>query len=134
MLFKVPGDPFHALTLQKYFIHNRVNMARQSFGMSVLTSQHPHPYWHWHRQFLFLPYEYFFKEINIHIKYIFFSIWVFFHEHWRFTGQQGKGETISLTPLYHFHPSRRHLDISRTITAESSPLHKTSSRTRNGNL
>ena len=54
---------------------------------------------------------------------IFFSIWVFFHEHSRFTGQQGKGEGIYLTPLYHFHPLYRHLDISRAITAESSPLH-----------
>ena len=34
----------------------------------------------------------------------FFSIWVFFHEHLQFTGQQGEGEAISLTPLYHFHP------------------------------
>ena len=28
----------------------------------------------------------------------FFSIWVYFHEHSRFTGQLGKGEAISLTP------------------------------------
>ena len=41
----------------------------------------------------------------------------------RFTRQQGKGEGIYLTPLYHFHPLHRHLDISREITAESSPLH-----------
>ena len=34
----------------------------------------------------------------------FFSIWVFFHEHSRFTRQQGKGEGTYLTPLYHFHP------------------------------
>ena len=26
-------------------------------------------------------------------------IWVFFHEHLQFTGQQGKGEAIYLTPL-----------------------------------
>ena len=45
----------------------------------------------------------------------FFSIWVFFHEHSRFTGQQGKGEAISLTPLCHFHPYHRHLDISQAI-------------------
>ena len=55
--------------------------------------------------------------------YISFSIWVFFHEHSWFTGQQRKGEAISLTPLYHFHPLHRHLDISRVITAESSPLY-----------
>ena len=30
-------------------------------------------------------------------------IWVYFHEHSQFTGQQGKGEVISLTPLKHFH-------------------------------
>ena len=33
--------------------------------------------------------------------------------------QQGKGDTISLKPLYHFHPPHRHLDISRVITADS---------------
>ena len=53
----------------------------------------------------------------------FFSIWVFFHEHSRFTGQQGKGEGISLTPLYHFHHLHRHLDFSWAIAAESSLLH-----------
>ena len=40
----------------------------------------------------------------------------------------GKGEGISLIPHYHFHPLHRHLDISRAMTAESSPLHITSSR------
>ena len=35
----------------------------------------------------------------------------------------GEGGDIYLTPLYHFHSLRRHLDISRAITAESSPLH-----------
>ena len=54
--------------------------------------------------------------------FFFFSIGVFFHEHSRSTGQQGKGEGIYLTPLYHFHPLHRHLDISRAITADSSPL------------
>ena len=68
------------------------------------------------------------------LKCFFFSIWVFFHEHSLFTGQQGKGEGIFLTPLYHFHPLHRHLDISRAIIAESSPLHIGSSRTRTGNL
>ena len=42
----------------------------------------------------------------------------------------GEGEGISLTPHYHFHPLHRHLDISRAITAESSPLHIASSQTR----
>ena len=67
-------------------------------------------------------------------KLIFFTIWVLFHEHSRITGLQGKGEGIPLTPHYHFHPLHRHLDISRAITAESSPLHITSSRTWTGNI
>ena len=61
-------------------------------------------------------------------------IWVFFHKHSRFTGQQGKKEGIFLTPFYHFHPLHRNLDISRAITAESSLLHIASSRTPTGNL
>ena len=64
----------------------------------------------------------------------FFSIWVFLHDYSRFTGQQGKGKAISFTRLYHFHPLHRHLDISRAITPESSPLCIDSSRTRTGNL
>ena len=39
---------------------------------------------------------------------------------------------ISLAPLYHFHPLHRHSDISRATAAESSLLHKGSSRTRIG--
>ena len=31
-------------------------------------------------------------------SYSIFSIWVFFHEHSRITGVQGKGEGVSLTP------------------------------------
>ena len=58
----------------------------------------------------------------------FFFIWVFFHEHSRFTGQQVKGEGISLTPLYQFHPLHMQLDISWTIAAESSLLHIASIR------
>ena len=66
------------------------------------------------------------------LKILFFSIREFFHNHSRITGLQGKKEGISLTPHYHFHPLRRHLDISRTITAESSPMHIGSSGTRAG--
>ena len=65
---------------------------------------------------------------------IFITIWVFFQEHSRFTGQQGKGEAFCLTPLYHFHPIHRHLDINQEIAAERSPLHIASSRTRSGNV
>ena len=65
---------------------------------------------------------------------VFFSIWVFFHEHSRTTGLQGKGESSSLTPHYHFHPLHRHSDVSRAITARSSPLRIASSWNRTGNL
>ena len=63
-----------------------------------------------------------FENHNAHINTL-FSISVFFHEHPRFTGQQGKGEAISLTLLYHFHPLKSHLDISRAITAELTSAH-----------
>ena len=65
---------------------------------------------------------------------VFFFIWVFFHEHSQFTGQQGKGEGISLTPLCHLHLLHKLSDISRTIIAESSPLHIGSSWTQTGRL
>ena len=61
-------------------------------------------------------------------------IYFFFLSGFSITGQQGKGEGIYLTPLYHFHPLHRDSDISRAITAESSPLHIADSRTRTGNL
>ena len=47
---------------------------------------------------------------------------------------KGRGRAFFLTPHYHFYRFHRHLDISRVITAESSPLHIGSSRTRTGNL
>ena len=71
---------------------------------------------------------------NLKLVMIFFSIWVFFHKHSRFTGQQGKGEDISFSPLYHFYPLHRHSDICREITAVSMPLHIANSRTWIGDL
>ena len=68
-----------------------------------------------------------------HFCFSFFSIGVFFHDHSRTTGLQGKGEGIYVTPHYHFHPLQKHLDISQAITAESSSLHIGSSWTRTGN-
>ena len=38
---------------------------------------------------------------------LFFSFWVFFLEHSRFTELQGKEKAISLTPLYYLHPLHR---------------------------
>ena len=43
-------------------------------------------------------------EIAFFLFVCFFSIWIFFHKYSRVTGQQGKGEAISLYPFYHFHP------------------------------
>ena len=59
---------------------------------------------------------------------LFFSMWVFFYEHSQITGLQRNGEGISLTPHHHFHPLHRQLDISRAITADSSPLQIASSQ------
>ena len=53
----------------------------------------------------------------------FFSVWVFFLEHSRITGQRRKGG----------HPLHRHLGISRVFTAEILPLHTARSRTRTEN-
>ena len=59
----------------------------------------------------------------------------------RTAGEGGGYLFNSLTPLYHFHPLHRHLDISWAITAgsstlriASSPLHIDSSWTWTGNL
>ena len=71
------------------------------------------------------------------LKTIYYNLFFylgFIYGHSQFTGQQIKGKGISLTPLYHFHPLHRHLDISRVITAESSPLHIASNLTLIGNL
>ena len=62
---------------------------------------------------------------------IFFSYMGFLSRTLTNTGLQGKGEVNSLTPHYHFQPLRRHLDISRAIALESSPLHIASSRVSN---
>ena len=40
----------------------------------------------------------------------------FLSKHLQFTGQQGKGEAISLTLLCQFHPLHRDLDISQELT------------------
>ena len=66
--------------------------------------------------------------------FFFYLFFFFFHEHLRFLGQQGKGEALSLTTLYHFYPLYRHLGISRVITAESFPLDIATRRTPTGNL
>ena len=71
---------------------------------------------------IFIPMKVMQRQFFVCLFVCFFSIWVFFHEHSRITGLQGKRECISLTPHYHFHRLHRHLGISRAITVESSPL------------
>ena len=70
---------------------------------------------------------------HIYFLTFFFSFYLgFLSRTFTIHRQQGQGEAISLSPLYHFHPLHRHLDISRAINAGSSPLHIASSRTRTG--
>ena len=57
--------------------------------------------------------------LSLFFFFSFFSIRVYFHGHSRITGQQGKVESNSLTPVYHFQQLHWHLDISRTIAAHS---------------
>ena len=71
-----------------------------------------------------------FEIYQIKVFLFFFFIWVFFHEHLRITGHQGKREAISLTSLYHFHQPHGHVDNSLAIIVESSPLHIASSRSK----
>ena len=65
---------------------------------------------------------------NIRFFFFFFCIWLLFQEYSRFTGQQVKGEAISLYPFYHFHPIHRLLDIIWVIVTEISPLSIAGSR------
>ena len=82
----------------------------------------------------------FFFTITFVMEYLcnktefFVFIWVFFHNHSRITGLQGKWEGTSLATHHHFHPFYRYLEIRRMFTAGSSPLRIGSSRTWIGNL
>ena len=72
-------------------------------------------------------------DVSIHLRCTFIYL-DFLSRTFAITGAQGKGQAVSMTPAFHFHPFHRHLDINRVITAESSPLHKASSRTQIENL
>ena len=76
----------------------------------------------------------YFDPTGVWLPRVFVSISVFFRNHSRITGLQGKGEGIPAIPYYHFHPLHKRLDISRVITAESLRLHTASSRTQTGKL
>ena len=53
-------------------------------------------------------------KISVLQCYFFFSMWDFFHKHSRITRLQGKGEGISVTPHYHFHPLPPAIGRTRT--------------------
>ena len=59
-------------------------------------------------------------RLSLSLQIFLFSNWIFLHKHSRFTGEQGKEEAISVTPLYPFQPLQRNLNTSRVITAENS--------------
>ena len=69
------------------------------------------------------------------ICFIYFFLYgFFFHKNSWFTGQQGKEEAISITPLYFFHPLHRHLYICRLITGDNSLLYVAINWARAGNF
>ena len=78
------------------------------------------------------------EQMNDYFVNLFFLFYLAFILSQSFTNQrtagEGWGHFLNLTLHYHFHALHRHLDISQAITAESSPLHIGSSRTRTGNL
>ena len=65
---------------------------------------------------------------------LFFCQLGFITQNSQFTGKQEKSETISLTPIYLFHPLQRKLDINRTIIAGSSNQYIASSWSQTKNL
>ena len=74
---------------------------------------------------------FFIDKIVACVKHFFFLSGFSFANIHRLQDRRGRGRT---TPHYHFHPLHGHLDISRAITAESSPLRIANSRTQTGNL
>ena len=64
------------------------------------------------------------------IFFISFFFFVFLSRKFMIHMTAGGGEGYFSKSSFSLHPLYRHLDISRMINAESSPLHITSSRTR----
>ena len=72
--------------------------------------------------------------INMYIYiYIYIYILIYINNIYSQDSKE-RGEAMSLTPLYQFHPFQIHFDNSQRIAAERSPLHLASSRTRTRNL
>ena len=94
-LFNLPQDYWNKSAnyekLGKYWPYCTRNCAMTRWLMPVLFYQ--------------ASVSYFSKYFKSKFLYnIFFSIWVFFHEHSQITGLQRKGEGICLTPHYYLHP------------------------------
>ena len=102
------------------FLHF-IQLSPHYYLLTYLQYYPCNPYKHFLCQYQkqFTPKEISLPQPHNQYRFFFFSIWVFFHEHSRITGLQGKGEGISLTPHYYFCPLHTQLDISRAITAES---------------
>ena len=106
-----------ALTIEQKHLSRDVSRKRFSKSMQHIYRRTPMPK----------------SDFNKVTNQLFFSIWVFFHEHSQFTGQQGKGGGYLYNSSLPLPPLQKHLDISRAITAESSALRIAGSRTRTRN-
>ena len=125
----VEKNTFYPVGMYQLKVNNKKTKTRCKI-CSQLTIKTPEQH-HWHR----------FGVFNVNFEHISHLVLVFF-DYLRFISQlftnhaglQRKGEGISVTPHYHFQPLHRHLDISRAITAENSPLHICSRLTRTRKL
>ena len=70
----------------------------------------------------------FLHVVKHNLFFLFLSICLLLHEYLQFTGQQVKGEAISLYPFYHFLLLHRHSDTIWVVAAERSPLRIAGSR------
>ena len=82
----------------------------------------------------FLTRSFNFPYLNKSFKKVFLFYLSFLSRTFRFDRTAIEGRGYFLTALYYFHPFHRHLDISRAIMTESSPLHIGTSQTWTGHL
>ena len=109
--------------------HTQKKIPNSHFGNVKLTTNMTQPRFH----IFYTDWNHCHPKSRDYIPFFFYT-WVFFDKHSQLRGKQGKEEAISLTPLYYFHPLKRHLYISEAFTAESSPQDKASSQTQTRNL
>ena len=85
-----------ALTIEQKHLSRDVSRKRFSKSMQHIYRRTPMPK----------------SDFNKVTNQLFFSIWVFFHEHSQFTGQQGKGGGYLYNSSLPLPPLQKHLDIS----------------------